>query len=95
MIEEFDEFYTKTMAGSYVQQGYLNEALEIYQHLIEQSPDDHELQEAISNIETMLSDQNGTTEAEEKNLAALMCKWFDLMLASNQLKKINQLKLLR
>ncbi|MCF8069940.1 MAG: hypothetical protein K9L30_15275 [Desulfobacterales bacterium] len=95
MIEELDEVYTKTMAEFYVQQGYLNEALKIYQHLLEQSPDDHDLFEAAVKIETKLAKQPKTETLHEKNLAQLMCKWFDLMLAFNRLKKINMLKALR
>jgi tetratricopeptide (TPR) repeat protein len=49
-----DTFATETMADLYAQQGHLESALEIYEQLLEQSPDDTELRRLASDVETRL-----------------------------------------
>jgi tetratricopeptide (TPR) repeat protein len=44
-------FVTETMAELYLQQGFTNEALEVYRQLSEQSPDDERLKERVRKLE--------------------------------------------
>lgn len=48
-------FVTETMAELYLQQGFRNEALEVYRKLAAQSPDDASIREKIHELENRLS----------------------------------------
>ena len=49
-----DTFATETMAELYAQQGHLESAMEIYEQLLERTPDDAELRRRASDVERQL-----------------------------------------
>ena len=49
------EFVTETMAALYAQQGFLQQALDVYRELASRSPWDNSLQDKIAGLETALS----------------------------------------
>jgi tetratricopeptide (TPR) repeat protein len=74
-----DTFATETMADLYAQQGHLESALEIYEQLLEQSPDDAELRRRASDVESRLYGvpQLEAAEAvEESTVASLAVESF-------------------
>jgi len=68
-----DTFATETMADLYAQQGHLESALEIYDQLLEQSPDDAELRRRASDVESRLYGAPEALAAEpvEESIVAL------------------------
>ena len=59
------EFVTETMAALYQQQGFLQQALEVYRELATRSPWDTSLQQKITEIEAALSDGSGDRSLED------------------------------
>ncbi len=49
--EEREPVYTRTLAELYLRQGVLDQALEVYRHLLEASPDDAVLRERVAALE--------------------------------------------
>jgi len=56
------EFVTETMAALYAQQGFTRQALDVYQALLRQSPDDARLRAKIAELEGAIG--NGVRDAE-------------------------------
>ena len=84
-MTDHPDFYTKTMAKVYANQGYLTKAAEIYRFLLKQEPDRQSLIDELSEIEKKLS------EKAPDDPVLLLSKWIDLMLKYNDLKKLNSL----
>lgn len=88
MVEASD-LNTVTMAKIYARQGLYNNAAEIYNNILKQEPDRHDVSDALLELEKMKSD--GEKELK-KSLVPLFSKWFDLALCNNRLgllKKLN------
>jgi hypothetical protein len=86
-LNEDDVFYTRTMAKVLEDQGNLKKAAEIYHYLLEREPGNPNLVDALSEIETQL------TEIGSDDLVNLFGRWIDLLLTHNNLEKLKKLKL--
>ena len=49
--DDSEPVYTRTLAELYVRQGFTDQAIEVYRHLLELSPDDRDLQVRIAALE--------------------------------------------
>ncbi|NQT10721.1 MAG: hypothetical protein HQ573_06080 [Desulfobacteraceae bacterium] len=85
MIDNPD-FYTKTMAKVYADQGYLSKAAEIYRFLLKQEPDRQDIIDELSEIDRKLS------EKAQSDPVLLLSKWIDLELKYNNLKKLKNIR---
>ncbi|HUV50485.1 MAG TPA: hypothetical protein VMW78_05640 [Anaerolineae bacterium] len=85
-MTDHPDFYTKTMAKVYSDQGYLSKAAEIYRLLLKQEPDRKDLVDELSKIEKKLS------EKAPSNAVLLLSKWINLELKYNNLKKLKNIK---
>ena len=56
-------FATATVADLYVQQGYLDKALAIYQELLEAQPDDASIRDRLNRVEALLAEKLATPVA--------------------------------
>lgn len=82
-MTDHPDFYTKTMAKVYADQGYLSKAAEIYRFLLKQEPDRQDIIDEFSEIDRKLS------EKAPSDPVLLLSKWIDLELKYNNLKKLN------
>jgi tetratricopeptide (TPR) repeat protein len=85
-------YATISLAKTYSSQGHIEQALEIYRHLLQNSPDDQELQKAISDLENAEALNTAKPFPEQKDLTRLLETWIELTL---QYKKIMTLKRLK
>ena len=85
-MTDHPDFYTKTMAKVYADQGYLSKAAEIYRLLLKQEPDRKDLIDELSKIEKKLS------EKTPNDPVLLLSKWIDLELKYNNLKKLKNIR---
>jgi tetratricopeptide (TPR) repeat protein len=88
-MTEDNLFYTKTMAKVLVDQGNWAKAAEVYRYLLERSPGQKELQEALDDLERRLAP--GRSRAI-KDLVPLFSRWVDLSLEYSRLLKLKKLK---
>lgn len=88
MIDDPD-FYTKTMAGVYADQGHLKRASEIYRHLLKVEPSRQDLADALSKIEKRLSEEK---KKGKTDLALLFGRWVDLCLSYNRLQRLKEIQ---
>lgn len=85
-MTDHPDFYTKTMAKVYANQGYLSKAAEIYRLLLKQEPDRKDLIDELSKIEKKLS------EKTPSDPVLLLSKWIDLEFKYNNLKKLKNIR---
>lgn len=85
-MTDHPDFYTKTMAKVYADQGYLSKAAEIYRLLLKQEPDRKDLIDELFKIEKKLS------EKTPSDPVLLLSKWIDLELKYNNLKKLKNIR---
>ncbi|MEA3279341.1 MAG: hypothetical protein U9Q38_01900 [Thermodesulfobacteriota bacterium] len=78
------DFYTKTMAKVYADQGYFEKAAEIYRYLLKQYPERQDIVEAFAEIEKKLSEK-----APDK-LVLLFGEWIDLAVKYNRSQKLKK-----
>ena len=88
-METTPEFYTRTMAKVYADQGHYGKAAEIYRYLIEKEPHRHELKAELADLEMILA-QVGTGPA--RDLTPLFRQWFDLMGRYNTMQRLKRLR---
>jgi len=88
-METTPEFYTRTMAKVYADQGHLDKAAEIYRHLIEKEPHRPELKTELADLEKVLS-KIGTGPA--RDLTPLFRQWFDLIGRYNTVQRLKRLR---
>lgn len=81
-------FYTVTMAKVYADQGYFNKAAGIYHYLLQKSPDQQDLLDAVDDIEKRAAEK---TKYQKEDLVSRISLWIDLLLKYNNLKKIRKL----
>ena len=86
------DFYTKTMAKVYANQGYLTKAAEIYRFLLKQDPDRQSLPERQSLIDELSKIEKKLSEKAPGDPVLLLSKWIDLMLKYNNLKKLKNIR---
>ncbi len=87
MVEASD-LNTVTMAKIYAGQGLYENAAEIYNNLLKQDPDRHDISDALLELEKMKS----ASEKElKKSLVPLFSKWFDLALCNNRIELLKKL----
>ncbi|MBC2695151.1 MAG: hypothetical protein HF982_07735 [Desulfobacteraceae bacterium] len=82
------EFYTKTMANVYAEQGYFAKAVEIYRHLLKQDPVSRDLNDLLSEVERKLNEKQ---KKDRESLEKLFRKWIYLQLSYNMLQKLKKL----
>jgi hypothetical protein len=87
-----NEFFTISLAKTYSSQGHPKEALEIYKHLLQRSPDDPALTDAISELENSDPKDSDPPLREMTELDRLFETWMDLI---GKYKKLMTLKRLR
>ncbi len=83
------EFYTKTMAGIYAEQGYFAKAVEVYKHLLKHDPESRELNDLLSEVENKLHEKQ---KKDREILEKLFRKWIYLQLSYNRLQKLKKFK---
>jgi hypothetical protein len=82
------EFYTKTMARVYADQGHYDEAARIYRHLLEEQPGQQALVEALAEVEMIRAE----ARARKKDLVPLFKEWVGLALKYNSIRKLKRLR---
>jgi len=85
-LSKNDVFYTRTMAKVYANQGNLLKAAEIYRYLLESEPEQLDLKDALSEIETKLN------EKSPDDLIKLFNRWMDLLIKYHNVQKLMRLK---
>jgi hypothetical protein len=83
------DIYTETMANVYAQQGHWSKVVEIYRHLLAAEPERLDYADALAEAEAKM------TESERKipeQLAPLFHEWIDLLLKTEELKRLKKLK---
>jgi len=74
-----NEFFTISLAKAYSSQGHIKQALEIYKYLLQNSPDDPVLKDAISELENADSKDSTPPLREMTELDRLFETWMDLI----------------
>ncbi len=62
--------YTRTMAELYVRQGLVEQAMDVYRHLLESRPDDAELQARLAELEAAGAEESAEGDLEESEIHA-------------------------
>ena len=83
------DFYTKTMANVYAEQGYFAKASEIYRYLLKHSPESRELNDLLSGVEKKLNEKE---RKDREILEKLFRKWIYLQVSYNRLQKLKKFK---
>ncbi|MEA3417750.1 MAG: hypothetical protein U9R02_16670 [Thermodesulfobacteriota bacterium] len=91
-MTDHPDFYTKTMARLYADQGYLTKAAEIYRFLLKQEPERQELPDRQSLIDELFEIEKKLSEKVPGDPVLLFSKWIDLGLKYNNLKKLKNIK---
>jgi len=82
------EFYTKTMAKLYAEQGYFAKAVEIYRHLLKHDTESRELNNLLYGVEKKFNERQ---KKDREILEKLFRKWIYLQLSYNRLQKLKKL----
>lgn len=88
-MSEDTDFYTKTMAKVYIDQGLLKKAAEIYQYLLKITPDKPDLVRALFDLEEQITKNR---QDNTSRLVNLFSQWIDL---AHRYKQLQQLKKLQ
>jgi len=83
------DFYTKTMANVYAEQGYFAKASEIYRYLLKHHPESRELNDLLSGVEKKLNEKE---RKDREILEKLFGKWIYLQVSYNRLQKLKKFK---
>ena len=83
------DFYTKTMANVYAEQGYFAKASEIYRYLLKHDPESRELNDLLSGVEKKLNEKE---RKDREILEKLFGKWIYLQVSYNRLQKLKKFK---
>jgi len=87
MVED-QLFYTKTMAQVLARQGKLQEAADIYRHLLSENEGHKEEETALAELEKRL---RGKRNTRQRQLASLLAKWIELVLRLHGMQKLGVL----
>jgi len=82
------DFYTKTMANVYTEQGYFTKAVEIYRHLLKHDPESRELNDLLSGVEKKLNEKK---RKDREILEKLFREWIYLQVSYNRLQKLKKI----
>ncbi|HJO61482.1 MAG: hypothetical protein QF888_08895 [Desulfobacterales bacterium] len=82
-----NDFYTKTMAKVYIDQGHLKKAAEIYQYLLKITPDKPDLVRALFDLEEQITENRQNNSAK---LVNLFSQWIDLVHRYKQLQRLKK-----
>ena len=88
MIDD-PQFYTKTMAKIYAEQGLYEKSAEIYRYLLNKEPDQQDIIEALMGVEKEIAD---TGSADESRLVSLFDNWITLMFTCRKVEKLRKLR---
>lgn len=83
-----EALFTPTMAKVLESQGYFQEALQVYTHLLEQMPGHTGYQEKVAEIEQRLSEAS----AARDRLPELFDEWLALVSARRRLERLQKLQ---
>ena len=92
------ETYTPTMAEVYASQGYLDKAIQVYEHLLSRTSDQEALRSALTRVQARLNAQKSEEleketlpqdPPEQDQVGALLEEWIRLLL---QVKRLGELK---
>jgi hypothetical protein len=78
-------FYTETMARLLVRQGKIQEAAEIYRHLLSEDGGRFELKDALAQLEKRLG---GRRDSRQQKLAELFSRWIALTVRVQVVQKL-------
>jgi hypothetical protein len=81
--------YTETMAKVYATQGHWEKAAEIYRHLLSEAPARKEIADALAEVEKKILRDS---PKDPEQLVPLFREWIQLMIRSENLKKLRSLK---
>ena len=89
MNEENGRIYTATMAKLYADQGYVQKAMEIYEHLLKKEPGRQDFKDAMAELE-----KGGDTveNAAEDELARLFRVWIDLLFLDEKTTRLKSFR---
>lgn len=79
-------FFTETMARLLARQGKLQEAAEVYRHLLSENGADKEVWAAFTALEKQLC---GKRNVHQRTVASLFTRWIELILRINSMQKLN------
>jgi len=88
-METSPEFYTRTMAKVYADQGHYEQSTRIYHHLLAQDPQRADLRAELAEVEMILA-KIGTGPA--RDLSPLFRRWFDLIGRYNTMQRLKRLR---
>ncbi len=88
VVSNDSEIYTLTMAGLYAQQGHHDRAVDIYRHLLAETPYDEALVKALADAEARLLAQQ---ETQKEDLVQLTREWIRLMQTRERLEGLERL----
>ncbi len=88
-MSEDTDFYTKTMARVYIDQGHLKKAAEIYRYLIKITPDKPDLVRALSDLEHLIIQNR---QISTSRLVNLFSRWIDLAHRYKQVQRLKKLQ---
>jgi hypothetical protein len=87
-----NEFFTISLAKAYSSQGHSKEALEIYRHLLQSSPDDQTLKDAISELENVVLKDSDQTLQEKTDFNRLFETWIEWIVRYKTFMTLKRLK---
>lgn len=87
-----NEFFTISLAKAYSSQGHGKEALEIYRHLLQSSPDDQILKDAISELEKADPKKSDQTLQKKTDLDSLFETWMEWIVRYKIFMTLKRLK---
>jgi hypothetical protein len=87
-----NEFFTISLARAYSSQGHGKEALEIYRHLLQSSPDDQILKDAISELENAVHTCSDQDLQKKTDLDGLFETWMEWMVRYKTFMTLKRLK---
>lgn len=88
-MTEAKAFYTRTLADLFVRQGHYRKAVDVYRHLLSETPGDRGLMDALKAAEAK---RNQGEASKSRKPVDLFCQWFDLVNQSNRLKRLRRLR---
>ncbi len=87
-----NEFFTISLAKAYSSQGHGKEALEIYRHLLQGSPEDQILKDAISELENAVHKDSDQALQKKTDLDSLFETWMEWILKYKVFMTLKRLK---
>jgi len=86
------ESVTISLAKAYSAQGHAEQALEIYTHLLQNSPDDPALQTLIADLKNAKPQETAVSILEPTDLAGLFETWMKLTVKYKKIMMLKRLK---